>query len=142
LGRVVEEGAEVGAFDEFHGEEERAVFSGFQIAAVNDVVVANLTEHADFAQEAVGEGLVAAQLRGEKFEGAGLVHEDVLGKVDGSHAALAEFADDEVALMNDHARLEVADLVEQHTVRGAGGVAVGIAGRALRAVFHAFIILG
>jgi hypothetical protein len=79
-----------------------------------------------------------AQLGREEFECAGLVHEDVLGEIDGSHAALAELADDAIALVDDHARLEVAYLIEQHTMNGAGGVDVRIAGRALRAVFHSF----
>src|ERR1035437_2358883 len=58
-----------------------------------------------------------------------------------AHLALAELADDAIALVNDHARLEVADFVEQHTMGGTGGVAVGIARVALRAGFHAFTLL-
>jgi len=101
----VEERAKVGAVDEFHGEKERAVFGGFQIATVDDIVVANLAQHTDFAEEARGEGLVAAQLGREKLEGAGLVHENVLGEIYGSHAALSKLASDAVALVDDQARL-------------------------------------
>ena len=60
---------------------------------------------------------------------------DVLGKINGSHAALAELADDAVGLVNYHARFEVTDFIEKKTVSGACGVAVGIAGIALRAFF-------
>jgi hypothetical protein len=103
--------------------------------------MANLAEGADLTQEAGGEGFIVAQLRREELEGLRFVHERVLGEINGSHAALAELADDAVGVADDHAGLEVANLVEQHTMDGAGGVAVGIAGGALRAGFHAFALL-
>src|SRR5271157_5830932 len=42
------------------------------------------------------------------------------------HWAL-QLADDAVAVVDDHARPEVAYLVERHAMRGAGGERVGIA---------------
>ncbi len=141
LGRVVEEGSEVGAVNELHGEEEGSILGWLQISRVYYIFMPNLAQGADFAQEAGGEGLVVAQIAGQKFEGLRLVHERVLGEIDGSHAALAELADDAVGVADDHAGLEVANLVKQHTMRGAGGVAVGIAGGALWAGFHALTLL-
>jgi len=136
LRRIAEEGAEVGAVYELHGEEETAVFGGFEVAAVHNIRMANLAEGADFAQEAGGKGSILAQLGGEKFQGAGLVHEGVLGEIDGAHSALAELAHDAVAVVDDHTWLEVADFVEGQAVGGTGGERVGITCRALRAVFH------
>src|ERR1035438_1262762 len=115
--RVAEEGAEVGAFYELHGEEEGAVFGGFEVAAIDDIGMANLAEGAHLAQETCGEGLVLAQFGGEEFQGAGLVHEGVLGEVDGAHAALAQLAHDAVTVVDDHARLEVADFVDRKSTR-------------------------
>jgi hypothetical protein len=134
--RVAEEGPQVGAVDKLHGEEEGAVFGGFEVAAIYDILMANLAEGADFAQETGGEGLILAQLGGEELQGAGLVHEGVLGEIDCAHAALAELAHDAIAVMDDHARFEVADFVEGQAVGGTGGERVGITCRALRAVFH------
>ena len=81
-----------------------------------------------------------AQFGRQEFQGARLVHERVLGEIDGAHAALAQLADDAVTVVDDHPRLEVANLVERHTVGGAGDLAVGVAGGALRALFHAFAL--
>jgi hypothetical protein len=135
---VVEKSPQVGAVYKLHGKEERVVFRAFQVAAVHHVAVANLAQHAHLAQKAAGKGLVAAQFGREEFQGARLVHERVLGEIDGAHSALAQLADDAVTVVDDHARLEVANLVERHTMGGAGGVSVGVAGVALRAAFHSF----
>jgi hypothetical protein len=77
--RVVEEGAQVGAVNEFHGKEKAVILGGFQVSAIDDVATVNLAQRANLAQEAAGEGLVAAQFRREKLEGARLVHVNVLG---------------------------------------------------------------
>jgi hypothetical protein len=138
---VAEEGSEVGAVYVLHGEEEGAILGRLQVARIDYVFMANLAEGADLAQEAGGEGFIVAQLGREELEGLRLVHERVLGEIDGSHAALAELADDAIALVDDHARLEVAYLVERQAVGGTDGVAVGIAGVALRAGFQRFTLL-
>ena len=88
--------------------------------------MANLAEGADFAQEAGSEGSILAQLGGEEIQGAGLVHEGVLGQIDCAHTALAELAYDAVAVMDDHAGLKVADFVEWQAVGGTGGERIGI----------------
>jgi hypothetical protein len=136
--RIVEKCSEVGAVDKLHGEEERVVFGAFQVAAVYDILVAHVAQRPHLAQEAAGEGLVAAQFGREEFEGAGLVHEDALGEIDRAHAALAEFADDAITVVDDHARLEVANFIEQNAVGGAGGERVGVAGVAVRAGLQGF----
>src|SRR5271157_248559 len=138
---IIEKGSEVGAVDELHGKEERVVLSGFEVSAVHNIAIANLAQRAHLAQKAAGESLVAAQFRGKEFEGARLSHVNMLGEVNGSHAALAELAYDAVGLVNHHPRPQLANLVEQMAVDGAGGLAVGIAGVTLRTCFHAFALL-
>src|ERR1039458_9196361 len=105
--RVVEEGTEVGGVYEFHGEEEGSILGWLQVARVNYIFMANLAQGADLAQEAGGEGLILAQFGREELEGLRFVHERVLGEINGSHAALAELADDAIGVADDHARFEV-----------------------------------
>jgi hypothetical protein len=74
-----------------------------------------------------------ARLARQKPESLRLVHQHVLGEIGSSHTALVELSDDTVALMDDHARHEVANLVERQSVGGARGMTDGVAGLALRA---------
>lgn len=123
---ISQKAAEVGAVDELHGEKEGAVFGGFEVTAIDDIGMANLAEGADFAQEAGSEGSILTQLGGEELQGARLVHEGVLGQIDGAHTALAELAHDAVAVMDDHAGLKVTDFVEWQAMGGTGGERIGI----------------
>jgi hypothetical protein len=43
--------------------------------------------------------------------------------------------------MDQHPRFEITDFIKKNAVGGTGGVAIGIAGVALWALFHAFVLL-
>jgi hypothetical protein len=91
---------------------------------------------ANLAAKPSGEGRVLAQLGGEKLESPLLFHELMLGQIDGAHAALAQFADDPVGSMNDHARFQFANLAQHAAVGGAAGQLIVIAGFAMWAELH------
>ena len=132
----MEKAAQVWPVNKLHGKKERVVLSCFEIATVNYITIAHFAQSSHLAPKAGDEGLVATQLAGEKFEGARFVHEDVLSQINGTKTSLAELTNDAVGLADQHARSEVANLVEQMAMDGAGCVAVGITSVALWAGFH------
>ena len=142
LGSRLHEVAQRGAIDELHGKEEGTVLGAFRVAAIHHVAVAQRTQGAHFAQEPAREALVLAQILGEKLQGARFVQQRMRGQIHRTHAALAELFLDQVSVADQHARLEIADLAEQATVRGTGRKAVVESGRALRADFHGVSELG
>jgi hypothetical protein len=138
---IVEKSPQVRTVHKLHGKEERVILCRFQIPAIHHIVVAQLPQRSHFTPEPAGKSLILAQLGGEKLQRARLLHEDVLGKVNSPHPALSQLADDAVCLVDQHPRFEITDFIQKNAMGGTGGVAIGIAGVALWALFHAFVLL-
>jgi len=126
---AAEEGGEVFAIDEFHGEEGMGSGGGgglkgqsgggnfAQVEDAADIGVRNLAGEADFASEAGERVGIAGERGGKKFKSDGLAEFEIFGAVDFAHAALAEWRDNAVAIGESGAG-DVAGFVAEV---GAGG---------------------
>ncbi len=141
LWHVVEKSPQVRPVNEFHGKEESPIFGRLQVSSIHHILVSNLPQSTDLAQKSASEGLVLAQLIRQEFEGLRLIHQRMMGEINGTHTTLTKLTDNAVTLVNYHARLEVANLVQLHAVGRTGNMAIGVAGIALWALFHAFTLL-
>ena len=95
--------AEVEAVEALHDEVDVAVGRGARVGDVDDVGVADLGRGARLAAEARHQVRLPRELRVQDLERDLLADLDVLGLVDGAHAAGAEHALDAIAPVDDHA---------------------------------------
>ncbi len=99
--QLVEQLAEALALDQLEHEEERAIGQLAEVARRDDVGVRDVTGRDRFTLEPRHDLGCARHRRVQDLERHLLAHVDVLGAVDGAHAAFAQHLDDAVAIGDD-----------------------------------------
>ena len=119
-----------------HGDKQAAIFVLVQVNDLDDIRVAQLVSGPRLLAEALDELGVAAQFGGQELERQLPAQQQVLGKVDDAHPALAQLAHGAVLAAHDLARRKLPQLDQHGPVSGAVGVLVRIRRIANRAGFH------
>ncbi len=108
IGSGLNRGAQAFTLQEFHGDEEAAVLSLVEVGHLDDVGMTQLVGGSGLRAKSLDEPWIFAQIAGEEFKRHADAEKDVVGKVDDTHAALTQFADDAVLTPHQAAESQLA----------------------------------